>query len=160
MNSRRITVTLGAAGGGLLATALLTTAFATADELVYEPNESSFVQEPSYLTGFSPSPISLPPLFDQETGTEWFQVVDATTHSTSIDAMYGDALVTNFLGGSETQFVITGTSSPLHVLDALPSGDITLWQLPLGFGDELVSSSEVPLGLEDIVITPFGDFTL
>ena len=49
-------------------------------------------------------------------------------------------------------------AAAFSVPGALNDGSqITLWQSVLGFGNELISSSSVPLGLEDIVITPFGD---
>ena len=150
MNPRRINLTVAAAAGGLLAAALLPMAVAAADEYVYEPDVSTFYQ--------ISNPISLPPLFDEVTGDEDFYVVDTTMGTTTRD-MYGNAVITTLLGSTETQFHVDGDGFPSvpGVLDA--GSDITLWQLPFGFGNELVSSSSVPLGLEDIVITPFGDFT-
>ena len=156
MNPRRITVTLGSAAGGLLAAAFLQMAVAAADQYVYEPDGSSFVQLQN--PDFTVSPISLPPLFDQETGYEAFSVVDTTAGTTSPGALGGFALITDFLGATETQFDENSFVSAPGVLDK--GSEITLWQLPGDWGNELIFSSSVPLGLEDIVLTPFGDFPL
>ena len=156
MTARRIMPSIGAAVGGLAATAFLTTAIAAADAYVYEPDGLSFVPLSPIQTGFYP--ISIPPLFEQVTGSEDFTVIDTNTHMTSPDAMLGDVLTTNVLGATETQFDEAGWNSTAP--GALDIGSqVTLWQLPGHWGNELIFSSSVPLGLEDIVITPFGDFT-
>jgi hypothetical protein len=157
---RRINFVVGASASGLLAAAILPTALAAADDYVYLPDQSKFVPEPPSVTGFETSPISLPPLFDQETGYEVFRAIDITAAGTSgPDAMAGPVLITNLFGTTETQFDDAFTySNPVPVPGGLDEGSqITLWQLPFGFGNELIFSSSVPLGLEDIVITPFGD---
>ena len=159
MNPRRITLTLGAAAGGLLAAGLLPMAVAAADEYLYEPDGSSFVLEPPSLTGYTP--ISFPPFFESTTGDEDFTVFDVTTASTSKDAMEGPVLLTQFLGGAEEgSFTVSGWDSAVPgALD--PGSQVTFLLLPGGgFGSELIASDLVPLGLEDIIFTPFGDFTL
>jgi hypothetical protein len=156
MNIRRITRTLGTAAAGLLAAAYLPMAVAAADEYVYEPN--SFMEEPSSQTGFTPSPIEIPPFFSQETGVGTFNVDDTTTGVNSVGAMEGYELVTNLLGVTETQWDEGGYDSAVQ---GVLQGDsvITLWQFPLGFANELVDSTSIP-GLEDIMITPFGAFDI
>ena len=151
MNVRRIRLTVGAAAGGLLAAGLLPMAVAAADQYVYLPDPLTF-QEIG-------SPIGLPPLFDLETGSGSMNVIDTANGSVIPDAMDGTVLVTNFLGATETQFDEAGwISTDPGALDI--GSQISLWQLPGGWGSELIFSSSVPLGLEDIVLTPFGDFTL
>lgn len=155
MTPRRIALSLGAAAGGLLAGALLPAAVAAADQFVYEPDGTSFQELPSSQTGFLPSPITLPPFFDQQTGSEAFNIVFPNGNYYP-DQLRGDVLITNLLGSTETQFDET-------VDNALDPGvpdvgsQITLWDLPGGFGNELILSNSVPMGLEDIVITPFGN---
>ena len=149
MNPRRITRTLGAATGGLLA-ALLPNALATADDYVYLPDPLTFQE-------YSP-PIGLPPLFDEVTGSDDINAIDTANGSIIPDAMSGTVVTTNFLGATETQFDEAGwISTDPGALDI--GSQISLWQLPGDWGNELIFSSSVPLGLEDIVLTPFGDFT-
>jgi hypothetical protein len=158
--SRRIALTLGAAAGGLLAAAFLPMAVAAADEFAYEPDGSSFVQLPPSVVG-EPIPISFPPFVVGETGTEDFNVVDATSGITHFDAMQGDVEVTQFLGvATETSFAESGwTFTVPGALD--PGTQIDLLQLPGGFGSELIFSDLAgPLGLEDILYSPFGALTL
>ena len=151
MKPRRIILSLGAAAGGLLAAASLPTAVAAADQYVYMPDPLTFQE-----TG---SPIGLPPSFDLELGSEDFNVLDATNGSIIPDAMDGTVVVTNFLGATETQFDEAGwIYNDPGALDI--GSQISLLQLPGGWGSELIFSSSVPFGLEDIVLTPFGDFTL
>ena len=155
MNPRRMTLTVGAAAGGLLAAALLPAAVAAADEYVYLPDGSSFQELSPSQTGFTPSPITLPPLFDQQTGTESFNIVFPNGNYYP-DQLSGDVLITNLLGATETQFdeAVDNAIDP-GVPDV--GSQITLWQLPGDFGNELILSNSVPMGLEDIVITPFGN---
>jgi hypothetical protein len=156
--SRRIAVTLGAAAGGLLGAAFLPMAVAAADEYVYLPDSSTFVAEPPSVTGFTP--ISLPPFFQSETGIESFNVYDATTNTVvSPDSMGGTMLLTQFGGGAAEEILHETGFNPSAVGVLQPPSQILLSLLPGGWGSELVFSSTVPLGLEDIVITPFGDFT-
>jgi hypothetical protein len=167
MNSNRsrcIDLTLGAAAGGLLAAAFLPMAVAAADEYVYEPDASSFVQESPAVTGLNP--ISFPPLFEGQTGYEDVNVFDATTGTTADDAMQGESAVTQLPGGATLTFYLGIGENP-SVPGALGTGtNVDLLQFPDGWGGELVSSSYFPgepiNTIECIftMITPFGDFTI
>jgi hypothetical protein len=151
MNSRRITVTVGAAAGGLLAAAFLPMTVAAADDYFYWPDPLTF-QEGS-------NPISLSPLFDLTTGTDNLNETDIATGGIIPDAEYGTVVTTNFLGVTETQFDEAGwIPSDPGALDI--GSQISLLQLPGDWGSELILSSSVPLGLEDILLTPFGDFPI
>jgi hypothetical protein len=156
---------VGAAAGGLLAAAFLPMAVAAADEYVYLPDPSSFVQEPPSVTGLDPT--SSPPFFDGQTGWEDVNVLDATTGTTAYDAMQGESVVQSLGGITATDYLGIGENP--SVPWALGTGtSVDLVQFPDGWGGELVGSSyfpgEPPLlpFIEYIftTITPFGDFTI
>lgn len=160
MKTRRSALTSGAAAVGLTAAAFLSTAIAAADDYVYEPDGSTFVELPGSQTGFHPSPIELPPLFDQQTGTEAFNIVQEPSGLYTPNVLAGNVLITDFLGVTETQFDETVNNTLPGEPGALDVGSqITLWQLPLGFSNELIVSNSVPTELEDFWLTPFGDFS-
>lgn len=150
MNPRRITPTLGAAAAGLVA-ALLPTAVAAADDYFYWPDPLTFHE--------LSNPIALSPLFDLTTGYGNMNETDIATGGIIPDSMDGNIVTTSFLGVTETQFDEAGwIASDPGALDI--GSQISLLQLPGGWGSELILSSSVPLGLEDILLTPFGDFPL
>src|SRR5690349_13839495 len=85
---RRITLTLGVLSGGLFAAAFLPMAPAVADQFDLTPDTTSF--DPSQVEGY-------PPLFNDVTGSESWNVTDLTTNSVSVsDFFKGVDTVTTF----------------------------------------------------------------
>jgi hypothetical protein len=155
-NQRRAALTLGAAAGGLLAAAFLPMAVASADEYDLTPNITTFA--PSQVEGY-------PPLINEATGFERWNLFDLTTNSLSDP---------DVLGGTDTQTtigsftnddyltnigqIIIGSSNNFEV----PAGtQIDLANFGLGFENEWLDIPSGPdAGISDLFITPFGDFAL
>jgi hypothetical protein len=153
---RNLRLTFGIGAGGLLTAAFLPIAVALADQYDFTPDITTFV--PTQVEGF-------PPLINEVTGAEQWNIFDLTTNT---------VFTSNVLDGTDTQttigsftnddhltnigLAIIGNSSSFH----LPSGvQIDLANFGLGFENEWI---DVPSGSEsgvsDLFITPFGDFTL
>jgi hypothetical protein len=155
-NQSRTTLTLGAVAGSLLAAAFLPMAVAFADEFDFTPDITTFV--PKQVEGY-------PPLINEVTGTENWNIGDATTNT---------VLFPNVLGGTDTETTIGSFTNDDYLTNIglvaignsstfeLPSGvQIDLANFGLGFANEWIdvpSGSES--GISDLLITPFGDFTL
>jgi hypothetical protein len=150
MSPRRITLTLGAAAGGLLAAAFLPMAVASADEVWYVPDPLSFdaitavtglpPYSPEVVTGtenwvqfdFTTNTLVTPPSpFTTISGVDTETVFGSFTNNDFSNGRAFDDLA-NFGGGWENLWV-----------DLLPGG-----------------GSGPGLGVSDLLITPFGDFPL
>jgi hypothetical protein len=77
MNTRRITLGLGAAAGGLLATAFLSTAVALADDFTTDAGSTLEVL----------SQDGFPPYYDEATGVQLLNIVDTTQSITGTDVV-------------------------------------------------------------------------
>ena len=172
MNSSRITITLGAAGGGLLAAAFLQTAVAFADttDLVSPvgpspgPIEEVFSFEPTGSETVTSSTDDLP-FYETSTGTQDFDVIDTSiTGDPTVGTFDATVTDTDILGVTNTEEVVTSdltgtTGDPTvgSVYDTLTfdnSGySIVLTDIP----------STAAGGAPDItgaIDTPHGDYTL
>jgi hypothetical protein len=157
-NQHRLAVTFGVLAGGLLAAALLPMAVASADQFDFTPDIATF--SPTQVEGY-------PPLINEVTGTEQWNVFDLTTDSVKY---------AQILDGTDTQTTIGSftnddylTSSALiiaaapGVSDFIMSGgsQIDLADFGLGFENEWIDiPSGSDAGASDLLITPFGDFEL
>ena len=161
MNRRRITLTLGAFAGGLLAAAFLPLAPANADTTdIWAPDTSTF--DPTS------APQGYPPFVDVLQGTE-------TWYLTNPPAGFHE-----FLAGVDTQTII-GSFTNDDFLDTMGEGGtgslseaaataapdlyihIDLANFGGGFENEWMSVPGVDgaaATITDTLITPFGDFTL
>ena len=116
MNSRRITVTLGAAGGGLLAAAFLQTAVAFADTTDFVspvgpspgPIEEVFNFEPTGSeTDVSTTDLPLG-LGDISTGTQEFDVIETSlTGEPTVGTFDASVTDTDILGVTNVEDVVT-----------------------------------------------------
>jgi hypothetical protein len=152
----RVTLTLGAVAGGLLAAAFLPMAVASADEYDLIPNITTF--EPSQVEGY-------PPLINEATGFERWNLFDLTTNSLS---------QTDVLGGTDTQTTIGSFTNDDYLIHTgqlimgspnnfeVPAGtEIDLANFGFGFENEWMDIPSGPgAGISDLLITPFGDFEL
>jgi len=140
---RRITLTLGAGAGGLLAAAFLTMALASADEGIVAPDVSTFV--PTQVTGDPPYSAEV------VTGTEAWSELDLTTNA---------VFDPDVLKGVDTHTVFGSFTNDDFAANAGYSADLT--NFGGGFENEWVDSPATPgaLGAADLLITPFGDFEL
>jgi hypothetical protein len=153
-NQRRTTLTLGAVAGGLLAAAFLPMEVAFADEYDFTPDITTFV--PTQVEGY-------PPLINEVTGAEQWNIFDLTTNT---------ATYTDVLDGTDTETTIGSftnddylTNIGLVVVGSpfeLPSGtQLDLANFGLGFENEWLDIPSGPdTGISDLFITPFGDFAL
>jgi hypothetical protein len=152
----RVTLTLGAVAGGLLAAAFLPVAVASADEYDLIPNIPPF--EPSQVEGY-------PPLINEATGFERWNLFDLTTNSLS---------QTDVLGGTDTQTTIGSFTNNDYLITIgqlimgspnnfeVPAGtEIDLANFGFGFENEWMDIPSGPgAGISDLLITPFGDVEL
>ena len=155
-NQRHTTLTLGAVAGGLLAAAFLPMAVAFADNYDFTPDPATFA--PTQVEGF-------PPLIDEVTGAENWNLSDITTNTVKFaDIFVGKDTVTTF--GSFTNddyltssyFEVTGATSTFF---ASAGTQIDLANFGLGFENEWMDIPSGPdAGMSDLLITPFGDFEL
>lgn len=159
-NQRRIALALAAAAGALLAAAILPTAVAFADEYDFTPDIATF--EPTQVEGY-------PPLFDEVTGTESWGLNDLTTNTVPVPD-------SGILGGTDTETTIGSFTNDdflfqqATVLFLRPGLTFTLptdTQIDLanfggGFENEWISipAGGTDPGVSDLLITPFGDFSL
>jgi hypothetical protein len=171
MNSRRITLTLGAAGGGLLAAAFLQTAVAFADTTALV---SPVGPSPTEVFNFEPtgsetdvSTTDLPlGLGDISTGTQEFDVIDTgLTGDPTVGTIDASVTDTDILGVTTVGEVVTSdltgtTGDPTvgSVYDTLTFDDsgysIVLTDIPSTTAGQTLWISTLALD------TPFGDYTL
>jgi hypothetical protein len=153
-NQRRATLTLGAVAGGLLAAAFLPMAVAFADNYDFTPDITTFV--PKQVEGY-------PPLINEVTGAEQWNVSDLTTNTTSIPDLFGGTDTETTIGSFTNDDYLTNIGILFNSNNFdLPSGtQIDLANFGLGFENEWldISSGSNP-GVSDLFITPFGDFAL
>jgi hypothetical protein len=172
MNSSRITLTLGAAGGGLLAAAFLQTAVAFADTtgLVSPVGPSPsptevFNFEPTGSETVTSSTDDLP-FYETSTGTQDFDVIDTSiTGDPTVGTFDATVTDTDILGVTNTEEVVTSdltgtTGDPTvgSVYDTLTFDDsgysIVLTDIPSTTAGQALWISTLALD------TPFGDYTL
>jgi hypothetical protein len=155
-NQRRAMLTIGAGAGGLLAAAFLPMAVAFADEYDFTPELTSFA--PTQVEGY-------PPLINEVTGAEKWDLSDITTNTVSFPDV-ADGTDTQTTIGSFTNddyltnigLIVNGTPNFF-----VPSGtQIDLANFGLGFENEWIDipSGGTDPGASDLFITPFGDFAL
>jgi hypothetical protein len=172
MSSRRITLTLGAASGGLLAAAFLQMAVAFADTTDFVspvgpspgPIEVFFNFEPTGSETVTSSTDGLP-FYETSTGTQDFDVIESSiTGDPTVGTFDADVTYTDILGLTSSEYEVTSdltgtTGDPTvgSVYDTLTfdnSGySIVLTDIPSTTGG----------GAPDItgaVDTPHGDYTL
>jgi hypothetical protein len=146
---RRITLTLGAAVGGLLGAAFLPMAVALADDIGAVPDPSTF--SATTVEGF-------PPFYTEETGTEFWSLDDFTTGMPSPLVLSGEDTQTTFGSFTNDDFLIT-----FFTLQGFPVGtQFDFANLGSGFANEWVDipGTGTGAGVSDLLITPFGDLSL
>jgi hypothetical protein len=149
---RRITLTIGAAAGGLLAAAFLPAAVAFADN-----DYTLYAQNPE--TDISVS--GLPPLYQETVGTDVF----GAGQGDPVD-IYGvfnaDVTTLTTSWGFENQEIVD-TGGQGGILD-VPTGSIFDYTtFGDGFGNEYSDIVSAVVGqntITDTFITPFGDFNI
>jgi hypothetical protein len=155
-HQRRATLTLGAVAGGLLGAAFLPMAVAFADNYDFTPDITTFA--PTQVEGY-------PPLINEVTGAEKWNIFDLTTNS----VRYAD-----LLDGTDTQTTIGSFTNDDYLTNLglvvigpsdnffLPAGSqIDIANFGLGFENEWMDiPSGSDAGISDLLITPFGDFDL
>jgi hypothetical protein len=136
MNRRSITLSLGAAAGGLLAAFFLPATVASADiDVLFTPDTSTF---------------------DPTTGTEdWNDIFLPDPSQDVVDGFTTTDTVETFGSIVNNYAVVTGFTSGPQV-----GSDIDYLQLGGGFGNEFVFEPGAAVPLTDLLITPFGDLTL
>jgi hypothetical protein len=143
LSTRRLTLTVGAAAGGLLVGAFLPMAVAFADETGWVPDPTTF--DETAVTGFPPySP-------EVVTGTEQWSRFDFTTNNVTVpDQLIGVDTSTVF--GSFTNDDFSNGASSIDFAN-FGGGWANEWiDIPGGTG--------AGFGISDLLITPFGDFPL
>ena len=146
----RLRVTLGAVAGGLLASAFLPIAVASADDYYYVPERDTF--DATAVSGTPPfTPV-------EATGAERWGLLDATTGHESLSELTGTDTFTQF--GSYTNDLLVN-SGPRF------GGDLyDLTNFGGGFENEWIDittpilGAQATSGVSDLLITPFGDFQL
>jgi hypothetical protein len=149
-----------AAASGLLAAALLPAGAAFADEWDFTP----------YITSFAPTQVEgFPPLLNEVTGTEDWQLFDLTTNHNDPSLFAGVDTQTTFGSFTNDDFLFQpsgGTNFIGYYGDPEVTfpGDgvqIDLANFGGGFENEWIDIASGPnAGTSDLLITPFGDFTL
>jgi hypothetical protein len=136
MNRRGITLSLGAAAGGLLAAFFLPATVASADiDVLFTPDTSTF---------------------DPTTGTEdWNDIYLLDPSHDVLDGFTTNDTVEKFGSIVNNYAVVTGFTSGPQV-----GSDIDYLQLGGGFGNEFVFEPGAATSITDLLITPFGDVTL
>jgi hypothetical protein len=180
MNTRHITLTVGAAAGGMLAAAFLSTAAASA-----QPGDNDFVTDPFGLTPTGDADLTAsggaPPIFETAYGTQTFdfngsEIASFLTSKVPDDIDLSDVTYDNAtLDVANTSFFGGGLTNQEIVLprdfDFGPDhGDFTLHEgsvfdvsnYGLGFGDVYVDlvNPDGDNQIYDEVITPFGNFDI
>jgi hypothetical protein len=155
INQRRVTLTVGAVAGGLLAAAFLPMAVAFADDFDVTPETGTFV--PTQVEGY-------PPLDNVVTGTEQWTPYDLTSQlplGVTINGVDTDTTIGSFTNDDflETQplTLVNGANSVVFSTDT----QIDLANFGGGFENEWIDISSGPdAGTADLLITPFGDIPL
>lgn len=162
---RRITLSLGAAGGGMLAATFLPVAIALADDYASDPG--------TVLEDLSQSGI--PPLYYQSDGVQLFDVVDTTQSPAGEYDVVGqyDAAVSDLYGPNGSLFnqqEVVLTESASGVTGSAPGDEPPIGSVldttNFGGGFENEYSDLVGAGsggsnlITDTVVTPFGDFNI
>jgi hypothetical protein len=140
LSTRRLTLTAGAAAGGLLVGAFLPMAVAFADETGWVPDPSTL--NPTSVAGFPPySP-------EEVTGTDAWSRFDFTTNTVTVPDQ---------LDGVDTATVFGSFTN-----DDFSNGDFTIDFANFGGGwaNEWIDIPGTGPGaaISDLLITPFGDF--
>jgi hypothetical protein len=153
---RNFMLTFGAGAGAMLAAAFLPTAVATADDYDLVPDTSTFV--PHQVEGF-------PPLINEVTGAEDWNIYDATTHTTFFpDLGIGTDTQTTIGSFINDDFLVTedaGIRSMTEQFDIANGTQIDLANFGLGFENEWMDiPSGANAGVSDLFITPFGNFEI
>jgi hypothetical protein len=141
-STRRLTLTVGAAAGGLLVGAFLPMAVAFADETGFVPDPSTL--NPTSVTGFPPySPEEL-------MGHEAWNRFDFTTNTVTVPDQ---------LDGVDTETVFGSFTN-----DNFSNGAFTIDFANFGGGWENewidIPGTGPGSGISDLLITPFGDMPL
>jgi hypothetical protein len=147
----RLRVALGAVAGGLLASAFLPIAVASADEFYYVPEPNTF--DATEVSGMPPfTPV-------EATGAERWGLLDATTGHESLSELTGTDTFTQF-GSYTNDFLVDNSTARF-------GGDLyDLTNFGGGFENEWIDITTPILGaggtsgVSDLLITPFGDFQL
>jgi hypothetical protein len=171
LNPRRMTLTVGAAAGGLLAAAFLPVAVAFADSYEYEPDDTINTSDPGETVS---SVGGVSPIFVTINGTQLWDVVDTSSTSSTPDvvgAFQADETTLNsILGITNEQVVVTEdyTDNPLtSAAYSAPAEEPTVNSVfdTLNFGsgfeniytDVYSSSGDT---VTDTLDTPLGDFNI
>ncbi len=181
MNTRRTTITLGAAAGGLLTAGFLQTAVAFADTA-----DAAATMAPAATDAFgfvasgpeqATSVDGIPPLFQEVSGYQLFNVNDTTLGTTATPDTVGqfEALqsTSTFLGGSSnTEDVVSSdlatnaAGATLGITHDPTAGSVfDTFNFGNGFenvySDILGGTAAAPTNtITDMLVTPFGDFNL
>ena len=136
MNRRRVSLSLAAATGGILAAAFLPAAIASADIVdLFTPDTSTF---------------------DPATGAEdWNYIFLPDASQDVLDGFTTKDTVETFGSIVNNYATVTGFTTGPEV-----GSDIDYLQLGGGFANEFVYEPGVSPTITDLLITPFGDFTL
>jgi hypothetical protein len=172
MNGRRITLTLGAAGGGLLAAAFLQTAVAFADTTDFVspvgpspgPIEEVFSFEPTGSETVTSSTDDLP-FYETSTGTQDFDVIETSiTGNPTVGTFDADVTHTDILGVTDSEY---GVTSDLTGTTGDPTVGSVYDTLSFDNSGYSIVLTDIPSttagGAPDItgaVDTPHGDYTL
>lgn len=155
---RRVTLTLGAVAGGLLAAAFLPVAVAYADDFDVVPVTNTFV--PTQVEGY-------PPLINEVTGTEAWTPNDLTTHlpiGVDINGVDTETTIGSFTNDDflQTQPNLTFVNIATQGVFVFSTDtQIDLANFGGGFGNEWIDIPSGPdAGIADLLITPFGDVPL
>lgn len=151
---RSITPALGAAAGGVLTAAVVSMAVASADDAEFTPDPTTFAA--TQVQGY-------PPFIDVVTGTESWNLLNATT---------GLDIFPDVLKGVDTHTVM-GSFTNDDFLSTLVSLNYAGTDVPLGTEIDLANFGggwenewiDIPgtglnAGVSDMLITPFGDLPL
>jgi hypothetical protein len=155
-NQRRAMLTFGAIAGGLLAAAFLPAAVAFADNYDFTPDITTFA--PTQVEGY-------PPLINEVTGAENWNIFDLTTNSVRyadiLDGTDTETTIGSFTNDdylANLGLIVVG-SSDSFLLSA--GSQIDIANFGLGFENEWMDiPSGSDAGISDVFITPFGDFDL
>jgi hypothetical protein len=175
MNIRHITLTVGAAAGGMLAAAFLSTGAASADT----------PSDPFGLTPQDDANLSaaygLPPLYEAAYGTQTFDfdsnnIADFLTNSDLVpdgvdlsdvkadDITLGVENTKFFDGALQNQEIVLPSNFDLGDDFTLQQGSVfDVANFGGGFGDvyvDLVGQGDAPNQIYDELITPFGNFDI
>lgn len=122
MNTRRITLALGAATGGMLASAFLSTAVAFADgdaaaAVVTAPAPTDTLTDVAFGPEQITSQDGIPPLFQELSGYQVYDINDTTVGTTANPVTLGsfttlDSSSSFFGGDTNTELLVTADGTP------------------------------------------------